>query len=168
MLSKQRERCSRLASCSLLDLIFVTEDGGEMFLRNIGVTSQNTVVGNISVVYISQISPTWFQLLQFSPYLIWIILFNLRSRDSSVGIPIGYELDGRVSIPGRDKFLLYFTASRPTLRFTQPPIQWVLEALSPGVKRQGREAHDSPPSSAEVKNGRAISALPHTSSWCGA
>jgi hypothetical protein len=34
---------------------------------------------------------------------------------------------------------------------TQPPIQWVLGAFSPGVKRQGREADHSPPTGAEVK-----------------
>jgi hypothetical protein len=34
---------------------------------------------------------------------------------------------------------------------TQPPIQWVWGALSLGVKRPGREADHSPPSSAEVK-----------------
>jgi hypothetical protein len=34
---------------------------------------------------------------------------------------------------------------------TQPPIQWVPGALSPGVKRPGREADQSPPASAEVK-----------------
>jgi hypothetical protein len=34
---------------------------------------------------------------------------------------------------------------------TQPPIQWVPGALSPGAKRQGREADHSPPTSAEVK-----------------
>jgi hypothetical protein len=33
----------------------------------------------------------------------------------------------------------------------QPPIQWVPGALSQGVKRAGREADHSPPSSAEVK-----------------
>jgi hypothetical protein len=35
----------------------------------------------------------------------------------------------------------------------------------PGVKRPGCEADYSPSSSAEVKNGGAISPLPHTSSW---
>jgi hypothetical protein len=35
--------------------------------------------------------------------------------------------------------------------FTQLPIQWVLVALSLGVKRPGREADHSDPSSAEVK-----------------
>jgi hypothetical protein len=32
-----------------------------------------------------------------------------------------------------------------------PRIQWVPGALFPGVKRQGREAGQSPPSNAEVK-----------------
>jgi hypothetical protein len=48
---------------------------------------------------------------------------------------------------------------------TQSLIQWVPGALSPGVKRQGREADNSPPYSDEVKNGGAISPLCHTSSW---
>jgi hypothetical protein len=34
---------------------------------------------------------------------------------------------------------------------TQPPIQWVPGAFSLGIKRPGREADHSPPSSAEVK-----------------
>jgi hypothetical protein len=37
------------------------------------------------------------------------------------------------------------------LESTQPPIQWVLGALSPRVKQQGREADHSPLASAEVK-----------------
>jgi hypothetical protein len=49
-------------------------------------------------------------------------------------------------------FLLFATASRPAPEFIQPPVQWVLEALKPGVKRPAREADHSPPSSAEVKN----------------
>jgi hypothetical protein len=47
---------------------------------------------------------------------------------------------------------LFATASRPALGPTQPPIQWVPEALSLGVKRPGHEADQSPPSSAEVNN----------------
>jgi hypothetical protein len=38
------------------------------------------------------------------------------------------------------------------------------EVLSQGVKRLGREADRSPPSSAEVKNSGPIPQLPHTSS----
>jgi len=43
------------------------------------------------------------------------------------------------------------TVSRLVLGPTQPPIQWVTEALSLGVKRPGHEADHSPPFSAEVK-----------------
>jgi hypothetical protein len=46
---------------------------------------------------------------------------------------------------------LFTTASRTALRPTQPPIQWVPEALSLGVKLPGREADHSHPSSDEVK-----------------
>jgi hypothetical protein len=43
---------------------------------------------------------------------------------------------------------------------TQSPIQRVQGIVSPGVKRQRREAEHSPPFSAEVKNGGAIRSLP--------
>jgi hypothetical protein len=46
---------------------------------------------------------------------------------------------------------IFTTASRTALGPTQPPIRWVPEALSLGVKRPGREADHSPPSSAEAK-----------------
>jgi hypothetical protein len=64
----------------------------------------------------------------------------------------------------RLKFL-YSIAPRQALGPTQPPIQWVLGALSLRVKRPGHEADHSPPSSAEVKNVGAIPPLPHISSW---
>jgi hypothetical protein len=51
------------------------------------------------------------------------------------------------SSPGRGKE--FFSSSPP--RPTQPPIQWSSGALSLRVKRPGREADHSPPSSAEVK-----------------
>jgi hypothetical protein len=40
---------------------------------------------------------------------------------------------------------LFTTASRPALGSTQPPIQCVLGALSPGTKRPEREADNSLP-----------------------
>jgi hypothetical protein len=46
---------------------------------------------------------------------------------------------------------LFTTAPRTALGPTQPPIQWVLESPSLGVKRPGREADHSPPSTADVK-----------------
>jgi hypothetical protein len=44
------------------------------------------------------------------------------------------------------------TVSRTALGLTQPPIQWVSNALSPKLKRQGREADHSAPPSTVVKN----------------
>jgi hypothetical protein len=58
------------------------------------------------------------------------------------------------------KIFLFSTGPGPALGPIQPPMQWV-----PGVKRLGREAHHSRPSSAKVKNGRAIPPLPHMCSW---
>jgi hypothetical protein len=90
---------------------------------------------------------------------------NVASWGSSVSIVMGYGLDGQGSIPGRGKIFLSFIASRPALGPTQPPIQWVPGALSPGVKWYGHEADHSPPSSVKVKNCGAIPPLPHMSSW---
>jgi hypothetical protein len=58
---------------------------------------------------------------------------------------LGFESRRRLGI------FLFTTASRPALGPTQPPIQRVPGALSLGVKRPGREADHSPPSSSEVK-----------------
>jgi hypothetical protein len=49
------------------------------------------------------------------------------------------------------KNFLFSTSFRPALGPTQPLIQWVLVALSPGVKQLGHEADHSPPTNAEVK-----------------
>jgi hypothetical protein len=57
---------------------------------------------------------------------------------------------GRSSSPGEVKNFLFSMSSRPALGSTQAPIQWVPGALSPGVKRPGREDDHSPPASAEV------------------
>jgi hypothetical protein len=58
---------------------------------------------------------------------------------------------GRSSSPGGVKNFLFSRSSRPPLRSTQPPIQWVPGALSLGIKRRGLEVDHSPPTSAEVK-----------------
>jgi hypothetical protein len=64
---------------------------------------------------------------------------------------------------------LFTTASRTALGPTQPPIQWVPGALSLGVKRPGREADHSPPSSTEVKECLELYLLSvNTPSWRGA
>jgi hypothetical protein len=93
-----------------------------------------------------------------------------ESSDGSVGIALGYGLDDRGSrvrfLAGAGNFSLHHriqNGSGPT----QPPIQWVPVALSLGLKRPGREADHSPPSSAEVKNAWSYP-LPNTPSWRGA
>jgi hypothetical protein len=49
----------------------------------------------------------------------------------------------------------------------QTPIHWEPGALTPGVKRPGREADNSPPSSVEVRNAwNYTSTSPTRPSWC--
>jgi hypothetical protein len=71
-----------------------------------------------------------------SPYSDWL----------RAGRPRGWG-----SSPGRVKNFLFSTSSRPALGSTQPPIQWVTWALSPGVNRPWREVDHSPPANPEVK-----------------
>jgi hypothetical protein len=83
-----------------------------------------------------------------------VIISQRQSRDSSVGIALGYRLDdrgSRVRFPAGLGIFLFITASRTALGPTQPPIQWIPGFLSLGVKRPGREANHTPPSSAEIK-----------------
>jgi hypothetical protein len=74
-------------------------------------------------------------------------------------------LDDLCSIPDNARFT---TASRPALRLTKPLTQWVLGAVTPGIKRHGLENAPSTPSSAEVKKGGVISPLPHMSTLLNA
>jgi hypothetical protein len=62
---------------------------------------------------------------------------------------------------------LFITVSRPALGTTQPPIQQVPGALFLGVKRPGREADHSPPSSAEVKNAWSYASAPQYAFMAG-
>jgi hypothetical protein len=63
----------------------------------------------------------------------------LEDRGVGVRVPVA----SRIFSPPRH--------SRPALGFTQPPIQWVPEAMSPGVKRQRSDDDHSPPASAAFK-----------------
>jgi hypothetical protein len=83
---------------------------------------------------------------------------QIKKKIVSIGIYKQYgewilagRQSGRSSSPGRVKNFLFSMSSRPALGFTQSTIQWVLGALSPGVKRPVREANHSSPASAEVK-----------------
>jgi hypothetical protein len=73
----------------------------------------------------------------------WLSLYSDCLRAGKSG--------GRSSSPARVKNCIFSTSSRPNLGPTQRPIQLVPAAISPGVKRPGREADPSPLTCAEVK-----------------
>jgi hypothetical protein len=86
------------------------------------------------------------------------------SRHRSVCKRLLYRLDdGRIKVtfPAGATNFLFSTTYRPVLGPTQSLIQWVPWTLSPEIKRLGGETDHSLPSSAEVKNGGAISSLPY-------
>jgi hypothetical protein len=100
--------------------------------------------------------------------IILLTTYFRGSRDSEVSIATSYGLDDRgvgVRIPVGWRIFSSPNSSRPALRSTQPPIQWVPGALSPGVKRPGREVDRSPPTSTEVKKMWIYTSTPHTPSW---
>jgi hypothetical protein len=95
----------------------------------------------------------------------------VRAATGNTALPMHRSQDSNELRAGRSgfgsrkgKILLIHTAPIPALGPSQPPIQWIPEAISPRVKRPGREAHHSPRPSAEVKNSGAIHPLPHVSS----
>jgi hypothetical protein len=95
--------------------------------------------------------------------------YLIRSRDSSVGIATGYGLDDwgtgvRVPVDSR----IFSTSSISALGSIQPPIQWVTEALSPGVKRPVLEADHLHPTSADVKKMWMYTSTPPYAfmAWC--
>jgi hypothetical protein len=68
--------------------------------------------------------------------------------ETDYGLDIGVlRFDSRRGL----EIILFTAAFRTVLGPTQPPTQWVSGAISLGVKRPGREADHSPPSSAEIK-----------------
>jgi hypothetical protein len=79
------------------------------------------------------------------------IINNLVSSSDLFKINFPFIRFSFAQSPGRVKNFLFSTSSTLALGPTQPSIQWVPGAHSPGVKRPGYEADHSPPSSAEVK-----------------
>jgi len=65
-------------------------------------------------------------------------------------------------------FFLFAAASRLALELTHPPIQRVLGAVTPWVKRLEREVFQSPPLVQRLIMSGATPPLPSTSSWHGA
>jgi hypothetical protein len=78
----------------------------------------------------------------------------------------GYELDDRgirFRVPGGPR--IFPPSYRPDWFWGPSSLEWVPGALSPVVKRQGREAHHSPPTSAQVKKMWISTSTPPYASW---
>jgi hypothetical protein len=84
--------------------------------------------------------------------IIIIIIIIIIRWDSPVGIRTGYRLVDRSSIPGRSRGYSLFYSVR--IGSETHPASYPMDHL--------------PPTSAEVKDDRSISPLPHTPSWRGA
>jgi hypothetical protein len=105
-------------------------------------------------------------------YTVICYFFLEYSRhNSSVGIALGYGLDNRgsrVRFPaGAGNFSLHHRIQNGSGAYPAS-YQWVPGALSLGIKRPGREADHSPPSSAEVKNAWSYNSTPKYvfMAWC--
>jgi hypothetical protein len=86
------------------------------------------------------------------------------SRDSSVGIAMGYWLGGWGSTFCRGK-KFFSTAQHPDRLQVQPSFYPIGTGIfSSKVKRPGGKDDKSPQSSVEVKNGGATTPVPHTCS----
>jgi hypothetical protein len=71
----------------------------------------------------------------------------------SISVQTNYRLDDRataVRSPAQQRTFPLAYVSRPSLKSTQSPIQWVLCSFRGGKARSGRDANHSPPSNAEV------------------
>jgi hypothetical protein len=80
----------------------------------------------------------------------------MKSRDSSVGIALGYGLDdwdSRVRFPtGAGNFSLHHRVRNGSWAHPASYATGTRDYLSLGVKRPGRKANSLPSSSAKVKN----------------
>jgi hypothetical protein len=87
----------------------------------------------------------------------------IKSRDSSVGVALGYGFDdrgSRVRFPAEaGNFSLHHRVQNGS---GAHPASYPMGARGsfPGVKRPGREADHSPPTSAEVKNVLSYTSTP--------
>jgi hypothetical protein len=104
--------------------------------------------------------------------LLWKLTVGMESHGSSVGITLGYGLDdrgSRVRFPaGARNFSLHHRVQNG---FGADPASYptVIRGSFPGVKRPGREADHSLPSSEEVKECLELYLhSPNTPSWRGA
>jgi hypothetical protein len=150
--------CKKHAWLCFLSILLYRDRGGSTFLRIIDKRQPEDKTSRprsyfIILFFCYLISRTnsdnrCFYLIYCSIPLLYV------SHSSAVGIATGYGLDYigvGVQVPVQFKHFNFSISSWLAVGPIQPPIQWVPGALSPGVKRQGREADHSPPTSAEVK-----------------
>jgi hypothetical protein len=91
-------------------------------------------------------------------YSLTVFLLNFYCKSIAIGIATDYGLDDQgveVRVPVGSRM---FTSPCHPERLCGPPS--LLSSGYPGVKRQGRDAEHSPPSSAEVKKCGSIHPLP--------
>jgi hypothetical protein len=105
-------------------------------------------------------SPHWVStghsrtiLKQFSNFTFWSVHTTRGRWDSAIGIATGYGLEDRgvrVRVPIWSRI---FSSPRRPDRFRGPHslLSSGYRGSFPGLKRQGREADHSPPTSAEIK-----------------
>jgi hypothetical protein len=99
------------------------------------------------------------------------VLLQVKRHDSSVGIALGYGLDdwgSRVRFPaGAGNFSLHHRVQNGAGSHTASYPMGTSSSF-PGIKRPGREADHSLPSSAEVKEceGLYLHTLIHFMAWC--
>jgi hypothetical protein len=86
-----------------------------------------------------------------SSHLPWFNIQYFLNTTDMIWLWGGWPQDWSLS-PSRGKIFLLSTSSRPVLGPMQPPMPWILGALSPRVQQPGREAAHSPTTSAKVKN----------------
>jgi hypothetical protein len=93
----------------------------------------------------------------------WLLskLAPLRTRVDHQYRDYDTDWTTRVQIPGRDNDVIF------SLRHwsTEPPIKWVSGAPTQEIKRLGREADHSPPSSAVINNAWSYTSNPNTYLW---
>jgi len=87
----------------------------------------------------------------------WYIPVPYMGRESSVGIATCYRLDGPMI---DSRWGARFSAPIQTGPGTHPASYTIGTGCFPGGKRLGRGVDHPPPSSAEVKESRAVSLLP--------
>jgi len=82
--------------------------------------------------------------------------------------PSTAEVKECVELYRRSPYIPSWSGAHLGMGPTQPPLQWVQRVLTAGVKRPGRAASHSPPSSAEVKNLWSYTSTPPYAftAWC--